>query len=184
MRKFKLKAFENNRATFLFLRTSVMAVGVLLMVLPAAAFAICPLCTVAVGAGIGFAQWLGVDDVITGLWIGGLTVSMIVWTLTWLHKKEIHFFGEIFLIAALYYAVVVSPLCWKGIVGHALNKLWGVDKLLLGIAIGSFAFAAGALGYAYLKNRNGGKANFPFQKVVMPIAPLIVLSVAFYFLTR
>jgi hypothetical protein len=36
------------------------------------ASAICPLCTIAVGAGVGLSRWIGVDDAVTGLWIGGL----------------------------------------------------------------------------------------------------------------
>ena len=50
-------------------------------------YAICPICTLAVGAGVGLSRWLGVDDTVTGLWIGGLTVSMILWTIFWADKK-------------------------------------------------------------------------------------------------
>jgi hypothetical protein len=32
--------------------------------------------------------------------------------------------------------------------------------------------------------KNDNKAYFPFQKVAMPIAPLIVLTVIFYYITR
>jgi hypothetical protein len=35
-----------------------------------------------------------------------------------------------------------------------------------------------------LKQKNGGKAHFPFEKVVLPVAPLIILSVIFYFVTK
>ena len=44
------------------------------------AFAVCPVCTVAVGAGLEGARLLGVDDVITGIWAGGLTLSLFFWT--------------------------------------------------------------------------------------------------------
>ena len=46
---------------------AVLALG-LFFAIPAKA--ICPVCTVAVGAGIGLSRWLGIDDSITGLWIG------------------------------------------------------------------------------------------------------------------
>ena len=42
------------------------------------ALAVCPICTIAVGAGVGLSRYFGVDDAITGLWVGGLIVSMIV----------------------------------------------------------------------------------------------------------
>jgi len=33
-------------------------------------FAVCPVCTVAAGAGVGLSRWLGIDDIIIGLWVG------------------------------------------------------------------------------------------------------------------
>lgn len=148
-----------------------------------AAKAFCPVCTIAVGAGVGLAQWLGIDDTISGLWIGGLTVSVIAWTINWFNIKNIQFFGRKILIILFYYLIIVIPLFYTGIIGHQLNKLWGIDKLLLGIILGSITFLAGGLWYNYLKKKNG-RAHFPFQKVAMPLAPLIILSFIFYFITR
>lgn len=151
--------------------------------------AVCPVCTIAVGAGVGVSRWLGIDDTISGLWIGGLIVSMIMWTLNWLDKKNIRFAGRVILTVLAYYAIVIWPLFWlkiggTTIMGHPLNKMWGIDKLLLGIIIGSIAFFLGAVWYDYLKKKNDNRAHFPFQKVAMPIAPLIILSAVFYFITR
>lgn len=147
-------------------------------------YAVCPICTIAVGAGIGLAQWLGIDDTITGLWIGGFTISLIVWTITWLTKKNIRFIGRKPLIAIGYYVLILVPLYYKGIIGHELNKLWGIDKLLLGIIIGSILFAGGSIWYEYLKKQNGGKSHFRLQKILMPIAPLIIMSFVFYCITK
>lgn len=146
--------------------------------------AVCAICTIAVGAGIGLTQWLGIDDSITGLWIGGLTISCIVWTINWLNKKNIHFFGRNISVIAIYYLSLVLPLYSMGLIGHLLNKFCGIDKLLFGIVIGSVVFLAGSISYNYLKKRNNNHAYFPFQKVVMPIAPLIILSFVFYFMTK
>ncbi len=151
------------------------------MILPAKA--VCPVCTIAVGAGVGFAQWLGIDDTITGLWVGGLTVSLILWTINWLKKKNVNFRWRGITTALFYYILIVVPLHYTGIVGHPFNKLWGIDRLLLGIAIGSIFFFVGAVWYNYLKQKNG-KALFPFQKVAMPLAPLVILSGIFYLITR
>ena len=38
--------------------------------------------------------------------------------------------------------------------------------------------------YFHIKAKNGGHAWFPFQKTVMPILPLILWSIFFYFITR
>jgi len=150
------------------------------------ALAVCPICTVAVGAGVGLSRWLGIDDSITGLWIGGLTVSMITWTISWFDKKNIRFKGRTIATILGYYLLIVVPLFYSGIIMNPLHALCacGLDKLLVGIVVGSFGFWFGANWYYYLKEKNQGMAYFPFQKVVMPVSPLIILSVIFYFLTK
>ncbi|KKP59532.1 MAG: hypothetical protein UR53_C0001G0032 [Candidatus Magasanikbacteria bacterium GW2011_GWC2_34_16] len=148
------------------------------------ALAFCPVCTVAVGAGVGFSRWLGVDDTISGLWIGGLTVSLIGWTINWLDKKKIKFYGRKISIFVLYYGLIVVPFFYTGVIGHPLNTFWGIDKLLLGVIVGSIFFFIGKLVYNNVKKNNGGHAHFPFENIVFPVAPLILLSGLFYFLTR
>ena len=150
------------------------------------ALAVCPVCTIAVAAGIGLSRWLGIDDSITGLWIGGLTVSMITWTLTWFDKKNIRFRTRTLVTVAGYYALIVVPLYFMGLLANPANALYGnwLDKLLIGIIVGSVGFWFGATWYFHLKEKNNGHAYFPFQKVVMPIAPLVLLSIVFYFLTK
>lgn len=148
------------------------------------ALAVCPVCTIAVGAGVGFSRWLGIDDTISGLWIGGLTASMILWTFNWLNKKSVFFQGRDIIIVLAYFALIIIPLFYPaGIIGHPYNKFWGLDKLLLGIILGSAFFFLGAKSYEYILKKRG-RAHFPFEKVVMPIFPLVILSVIFYFLTK
>lgn len=156
----------------------------LALLFASSAQAVCPICTIAVGAGVGFSRYLGIDDTITGLWIGGLVVSMIMWTINWLDKKNIYFRGRKIITTFGYYALIVAPLYWMDIMGHPFNTMWGMDKLLLGIIIGSVAFFLGGIWYYRLKAKNNGHSYFPFQKVVMPVSPLIILSFLFYFLTK
>lgn len=146
--------------------------------------AVCPVCTVAVIGGLGLSRWLGIDDTISGLWIGALAVSLSIWTIDWLNKKNIILKGEKIIIPLLYYCLIIIPLYLKNIIGHVNNKLWGVDKLLLGIILGSLGFWTMALFYQLLKNKNNGKAYFPWQKVVMPVSCVIILSIIFYFITK
>jgi hypothetical protein len=142
--------------------------------------AICPLCTIAVSAGIGFGEWLGIDDSITGVWIGGLIVSLIIWTLVWLDKKKIFFIGRRTVVILLYYLALVVPLFFADIIGHPANKLWGIDKLLLGIIFGSVFFLVGVIGHFILKKNHNNISYFPFQKVILPVGNLLILSGFFY----
>jgi hypothetical protein len=149
------------------------------------ALAVCPLCTIAVASGLGFSRWLGIDDSISGLWIGGLTVSMIFWTISFWDKKKIVFWGRDFLTAIAYYLLVILPLYYYNIFVGSLNIFSsGADKLFLGTIAGSAAFWAGAEWYIYLKARNNNKVYFPFQKIVFPVAPLLILSIILYFITK
>jgi len=149
------------------------------------ALAVCPVCTIAVGAGVGLSRWLGIDDSITGLWIGGLTVSMIAWTLSWFDAKNFRFRGRDLSTIVGYYLLIVVPLYFMGIMGNPQNTCaCGLDKLLVGVITGSAAFWFGASWYLYLKEKNNGHAYFPFQKVAMPVSPLIILSIVYYFLTK
>ncbi len=153
------------------------------------AYAVCPVCTIAVGAGVGIAEKFGVDDTVIGLWVGGLAVSLVFWTLDWLKKKKINSVWTEPLTVFFYFFILVMPLFFikangYPIIGKELNKLWGIDKMLLGILIGSTLFFFGAKFYEYLKKKNNGHAHFPFQKIVMPIAPIAIASVIFYFITR
>lgn len=146
--------------------------------------AACPICAVAVGAGIGMAQYIGVDDVISGIWIGGLIVSLIAWTITWFDNKNIHFHGRKILITVFYYASTIIPLYLQKIIGHELNKLWGIDKILLGIFLGSFIFFVSILFCNYLKQRNNNKSYFIFQKIITTVLALSILSVVFYYIIK
>jgi len=144
----------------------------------------CPVCTAAVVTGLGLSRWIGIDDTISGLWIGGLIVSLIIWTINWLNKKNIRFIGRKILVIVVYYGMVIVPLYWTGIMGHELNKFWSIDRLLLGMILGSIGFLLGAWVYSYLKAKNNNRVYFPFQKVVMPVVPLLILTIIFYFLTK
>ncbi len=162
----------------------ILAVTFIELSLTAKAGAVCPVCTVAVTTGVGLSRWLGVDDTITGLWIGGVIVSLIIWTASWMEAHNIRFKGRGLITAISYYLLVCLPLYFAGIIGDPHNTLWGADKLALGIVVGSLGFYAGAWSYEWLKKRNKGRAYFPFQKVIMPLIPLILLSPVFYFVTK
>jgi hypothetical protein len=145
---------------------------------------VCPLCVVAVGTGVGLCRWLGIDDTISGLWIGGLLVALIVLTLYWMKKRNFNFKFDWFLVSAAYYILVIWPLYSFNIMGHPLNKVWGIDKILLGIISGSIIFLISVWFNNFLKNKNQGKVYFPYQKVVIPVAFLLIMSFVFYIIIK
>jgi hypothetical protein len=163
------------------MKKTLAIIGIAFLTLPKITYAVCPVCTVAVGAGLGLAEWLGIDDSISGLWIGALIVSMSIWTINWLNGKSIRFKGRKILIFVAYYLVIVGPLWFKGKIGHPLNRLCGIDKLLFGIILGSILFAAAAVLHAYLRKKNNEKSYFKGQKIAIPLALLLITSVILYY---
>jgi hypothetical protein len=163
------------------MKKTLAIIGIAFLILPKIAFAICPVCTIAVGAGLGLAEYFGIDDSISGLWIGALIVSMSIWTINWLNGKKIRFKGRKILIFIAYYLIIILPLYWKGMIGHPLNRLCGIDKLLFGIVLGTVLFAAGVIFHNYIRKKNEDKSYFKGQKIVAAIIPLIVASLVLYF---
>ena len=152
------------------------------MVYPSSALAVCPVCTVTIGACVGLSRLLGVDDLISGTFIGGLTLSLGFWFFSWLQKKKINFpFRKAVAIIVSFMATVL-PLYFKKFFGHPGNTFWGIDKLLLGIIAGSIAFLVAQLIETILRRRNQGKAYFPYQKVIIPLVILLLTSGIFYFI--
>ena len=146
--------------------------------------AICPVCTVAVCAGVGFSRWIGIDDVITGFWIGGLIVSMIIWLLDYLNHKKINFYLRGLVIVVGFYLITLLPLYYMDIIGHPLNKILGIDRILFGTALGTIVFLLGVQTHEFLKKKNSGKSYFPYQKVVFPVSFLIIISLITYYAIR
>ncbi|HAI73938.1 MAG TPA: hypothetical protein DCS28_01470 [Candidatus Moranbacteria bacterium] len=146
--------------------------------------AFCPVCVVAVGAGLELSHYLGIDDTITGLWIGALLFSLSIWTLDWLKKKKYKLAGKNFLVFFTFYSLTILPLYWSKLIGQPMHSLWGIDKLVLGIFFGSIVFFLGGMLNLFLKKKNDEKVYFPFQKVVIPVGLLFLLSFIFYFLTK
>ncbi|HJY98343.1 MAG TPA: hypothetical protein VJ227_01365 [Patescibacteria group bacterium] len=160
----------------------------------------CPVCTVTVVAGLGISRYFGIDDVITSIWIGALTLSLSLVTAIWIEKTKwrekiyshickircgmtehqaLHFW-TVFLM----YTLVLIPLFLSHTIGIPGNTLWGVDKIILGTVVGSFAFFFGILADKKVRRARDGKQLFYFQKVVFPVLALIIVSLIFYFLSK
>jgi len=166
------------------LNKKVGLLGLLLAGLFSAGFtkAVCPLCVVAVGAGLGLSRWFGIDDVVLSIWIGALLFALSVWTLIWLEKKKWNFKYDKIIIFAAYYILTLVPLYYADIIGHPLNKIWGIDKIIFGAVIGTVVFALSYWLHNYLKAKNNGKVYFDYQKVVIPLVVLLLTSIVFYLL--
>ena len=146
--------------------------------------AVCPVCTVAAVAGVGLSRWLGIDDLITGVWIGGLTVSLIVWTLDWFSKKRINFKLKTASAWIAYYSLVLGSLHFTGILWHPENQFFRIDKIIFGTAVGTLVLLSAIRLHRFLKKNNGDKSYFPYQKVALPVSALLITSIIFFLMLK
>jgi len=187
------------------LKFSIFAVLLLTTLLfPNTASAVCPICTVAVGAGLGLSRWLGIDDAVSSIWIGGLILSSSFWLTDWLKKKKIKALEKPFFakevdayldektlkqyssiavnaaVIILMYVAVLIPLKMSKIIGHPYNTIIGVDKILFGTALGSIMFLIG-MGIDKKIRQIKGKQLFQYQKVFFPVVSLVITSFLLYY---
>lgn len=147
-------------------------------------FAVCPICTVTVGAGLALAEKIGVDNLVISVWIGGLLASMTMWSIDWLERKHKTFKFYRLAMVLLFYVLTFVTLHFADFLWNEGNTLFGIDKIVLGTLAGTAVFVAASQFYQYLKAKNNGHAHFPFEKVVIPVVSLAILSVVAYFLTK
>ena len=162
---------------------SVIA-GVMLITLlsTAKASAFCPVCTIAVGAGLGLSRYLGIDDVIMSLWIGGLISSMSLMVAGKIVKKwKINKIVADIISIALFAFLLFLTLSVLNITGNELNQIWGIDKIVVGSTLGIILFYIASQIHHYAKEKYG-KVLIPFQTVVIPVSILWLASLAFYFI--
>ena len=150
---------------------------------------VCPLCTVAVAAGVGVLESYGVDRILIGLWFGALIVSSIMWFIDWLNRKNIHFLFRKILVIVSFYAIFVIPLYFikiKGAVlmGTGINEVMGIDRLLFGVILGTIIFILAVLSDKYLRTLNESKAMIKWQKVIIPVVYLIIASIISHLLIK
>ena len=157
-----------------------------IMVLPLTALtaqAVCPVCTIAIAAGLGLSRWLGIDDLNTGTWLGALILAGLLWynnTLVRKNKTANQIFVRDIISIILVGVFGIWPLYYFKLIGDPLRKIWGVDKLLVGMVIGLVIFGLAQIIDKLLRIKKAGKALFPYQKVIIPVTLLLIASYLLY----
>jgi len=153
----------------------------------------CPLCTAAVGAGAAAAKYYGVDESIIGLFIGAFGISIGLWIARSIKKEYfkyqsvaiilLSFILTVVPLLALSKDVIYVPVFLFGSVGTMLNKVYWINKMLLGSIIGGGAsiFAFGI--HEHIKKKNG-RVLFPYQGIAFTAAVLAVAAAALYLIFR
>lgn len=156
----------------------------LLSLLPSITQAVCPVCTVAVGGGIGLARYLGVDDIVTGVWAGAFLVLLAYWLQVWLTKIKKNFSGSLFIGIIIMYILTFAPLHYTNFMIVHGHTIFNIDRLIFGSIIGSAGMLLAEIINNLIKEYNGGKVKFKFQKVIVPVSILVLTSEILYLLVK
>lgn len=139
----------------------------------------CAVCTVAVGASLEIARHYGVDDSVVGVWAGALLALLGYWLILWFDKKNWSFPGRNFLLMAVSVGSIGFMYISEIPYSPRVIGIFYLDPLLFATILGALTFIYVSKFYQWMKARNGGHAHFPFEKVVLPVAALALLSVYF-----
>lgn len=142
----------------------------------------CPVCIVTVGGGLLIAKKLGVDDLLTALWISGLNVAISFWFVSFIKKPK-------FLKNPLLWTFIMFTSTYIYLVGtkqmfHKNNTFIHMDKVLIGLVVGTFVWLLGIGMDRLIRKYNGGKVLFAYQKVIMPLLLLLATSGFFMVLMK
>ena len=133
----------------------------------------CAVCTVALGATLTISRKLGVCDNSVAVWLGAFLVILGYWAIKWFDKKNWHFFGRDAVLMLLAFSSI-------GVVyiNHLVYKpcYWIVDAFLFWAIVGGIVYVVSQKLYEYMKKHNNNHAHFPFEKVVIAIAMLMITS--------
>lgn len=141
----------------------------------------CAVCTVAVGASLEIARQLGVDDSVVGVWAGAFLALLGFWLIKWFDKKNINFWGRDFI--SVWGSVAMIGFMYVSKMPYSPNAILFLymDPFLFSVIAGALVLIYASKFYQWMKVRNGGHAHFPFEKVVVPVLALVILSVVFYY---
>ncbi len=142
----------------------------------------CPLCVAAAGAGLTLSDALGIDDSITGIWLGAFIGATSLYTQRllssrwqWVLKRWV---GTLISLAFVF-LTILSFYRFNLVVRH--GDIFGFDKLPFGMVLGVGVFLAMDYFNNLIKTKNG-KALFPYQSIVLSFFAITLASFLVYIL--
>ena len=140
----------------------------------------CVVCTVAIGTSLSIAHKLGVSDCVIGVWTGAMLSIVGYWTIRFFEKRNWNFKGRDLILMGLSIASVgfiyLETLTYSPLI---IGFLY-IDSFLLASLVGAFTFILAMRFYEWLKYKNSGHAHFPFEKVVLPVVSVLLVSYVFH----
>lgn len=167
-------------------------VSVFYFSLPKFVLAHCPLCIGGAAVGLSVARFFGIDDSITGVWLAALLGALSFWSEKPISRKIKSVSVKKYLRPGLY-LVIFGLTIWTfyAFNNYAIEKLkfyllnlhagtiLGFPKLIFGILTGGVLFYLVDIVDDTLIKKNG-KVYFPYQRVIVSLGAIVVLSLILY----
>lgn len=149
------------------------------LILATNVYAHCPLCVAGAAAGITLTRWIGVDDSITGVWLGAFLGAVAFWTDNIVSKKRKFPFSK-----PLFYIAIVALTLWsfyKFQLVIRMSQIFGLDKLTFGILAGATLFyLVDVVDNLIIKKY--GRVFFPYQRIIVSLGSILILSLVVFYL--
>lgn len=140
------------------------------------AYAQCPACIVTVGGGLLIAKKLGIDDLLVSIWISALNTAIALWIASSIKKK---LFNNPILWSLIFYIFTIVYLYYSKQLFHPKNTFFGLDKIIAGMTIGLLVALFSTFIEKLIRKRNNNKVLFYYQKVMVPLTLLIIITIIF-----
>lgn len=140
----------------------------------------CPVCMVTVGASLYIAEKSGLDLCAIGAWSGALLAIFGYFCIRYFNKKKWRFAGRDILLMFLSIASIGFMYFGKLTYTPSIIGILYIDPFLFSNIAGFLIFILGIHLYEFMKAHNDGHAHFPFEKVVVPVACVAVVSYLLY----
>jgi hypothetical protein len=141
------------------------------------AYAQCPVCIITVGGGLLLAKKLGIDDLLVSLWISGLNTAIAIWLASKVKRSP---YNNWLSWSLFFYIITMIYLFFSKQIGHPKNILFGIDKVTVGMTVGLIVFLIAKRIDTLIRKNNNGKVKFQYQKVIIPVSLLILVTGLFY----
>jgi len=150
-----------------------------LFIVPTSVAAQCPVCIVTVGGGMLLAKKLGIDDLLVSIWISALNTAISFWVAP---KIKIKYLKNPYLLSFLLYFATLFYFYFTDQIGFSSNQVIGVDKIVFGQTIGLLVMFIANYLDGYVRRKNNNKVLFYYQKVIIPLSFLFIITLIFKFI--
>ena len=141
----------------------------------------CPVCVITVGGGLLLAKKLGIDDLLVAIWISGLNTAMAFYLVKLIKNK---LFNNPYIMSLIFFTLTIIYLSVTNQLNHIGNQIAGIDKVFLGMTIGLITFYISQMIDYGIRDKQTRKPRIPYQKVIIPISCLILITFLCKFLLK